>query len=66
MADLSDAAILRHVEDALREVGEGRASLSSAGERLMYRILDLPYPVCGSTVLPESLAAAVKRDGVAG
>lgn len=42
--DLSDAAILRHVENALREVGEGRASLALAGERLIRNILGLPMP----------------------
>ena len=38
---LSDAAILAAVEDALRLVGDGKASLASAGEALMRRILGL-------------------------
>lgn len=48
--NLSDAAILAAVEDALRLVGDGKASLAAAGEALMHRILGLPMGGC--TVRP--------------
>jgi hypothetical protein len=40
---LSDAAILAAVEDAMRLVGNGKASLAAAGEALMRRILGLEH-----------------------
>ena len=38
---LSHAAILAAVEDALRLVGEGKASLNAAGDALMRRLLGM-------------------------
>lgn len=39
---LSDEAILAAVEDAMRALGEGRASLALAGETLIRKIIGLP------------------------
>jgi hypothetical protein len=43
--DLSDAAILKLVKEAMRKVGEGKASVMAAGEDLMRELLDVPH--CG-------------------
>jgi len=42
---LTDDYIVAEVLSALREIGEGRASLASAGERLMRRFVGLEQEV---------------------
>ena len=42
---LTDDYIVAEVLSALREIGEGRASLAAAGERLMRRFVGLEHEV---------------------
>lgn len=53
-ARLSDAAILREVEDVLRLLGDGRCSLAAAGEKLIRRIIGLENEQPGFPVTDDA------------